>query len=124
MWWNGPKWLAQDDDKWKVSALRDKQSDLPEIKYVRLALITVQPPHDLIQVFSNWSKLIRIVAWLKIFVHFIKKGRASIVLMRYLTVSDLKTAEVTLLKRAQKDEFLEQKFTHYLMERRYLNAVS
>lgn len=105
MWWNGPKWLAQDDDKWKVSALRDNQSDLPEIKYVRLALITVQPPHDLIQVFSNWSKLIRIVAWLKRFVHFIKKGRASVVLVRYLTVSDLKAAEVTLLKRAQKDEF-------------------
>jgi len=104
-WWNGPEWLMQDNRQWSVSALPDEEETLPEIRPVQLALISIDSSKDLLQYYSSWKRLVRAIAWLNRFVEF-RRGKGNGTNMtQYLTVSELRSAEKILIKRAQADEF-------------------
>ncbi|CAI6377504.1 unnamed protein product [Macrosiphum euphorbiae] len=104
-WWNGPDWLTQDAEQWKISALPDEEEILPEIKPVQLALISIDSSKDLLQYYSSWKKLVRAIAWLSRFVEFRKTKGSETNATKYLVLSELRSAEKILIKRAQADEF-------------------
>jgi len=104
-WWNGPEWLIQDAEQWSISALPDEEETLPEIKPVQLALISIDSSKDLLQYYSSWKKLIRAIAWLNRFVEFRRTKGSGTNVTKYLVLSELRSAEKILIKRAQADKF-------------------
>jgi len=104
-WWNGPEWLIQDKEQWSIFTLPDEEETLPELKPVQLALISIDSSKDLLQYYSSRKGLVRAIAWLSRFVEFRRtKGRGTNV-TQYLVLSELRSAENILIKRAQADEF-------------------
>jgi len=104
-WWNGPEWLTQDDKKWSISALPDEEDTLPEIKPVQLALISIDSSKDLLQYYSSWKRLVRAIAWLSRFIEFLRTKGSGMNETQYLVLSELRSAENILIKRAQADDF-------------------
>lgn len=105
-WWNGPSWLTTEEHNWKnESKSIVKEEDLPEVRPIRLALITTSITSDLLPLYSDWIKLVRAIAWLGKFVEFRRAKKAGSTLPRYLTVTNLRLAELRLIKGAQADEF-------------------
>ncbi|XP_008183125.1 uncharacterized protein LOC103309446 [Acyrthosiphon pisum] len=103
-WWNGPEWLTQDAEKWRISALPDEEETLPEIKPVQLALISIDASRDLVSRYSDWRRLVRAIAWLRRFVEYLLlKRKAS--WSQHLTVQELQEAKEVLIKRAQAEAF-------------------
>merc|ERR1712198_549531 len=54
---------------------------------------------------SEWSKMVRVVAYVKRFVDACRKKRAA---SSYLSVQELKEAEVTIVKDVQKRHFASE----------------
>ncbi|CAI6370378.1 unnamed protein product [Macrosiphum euphorbiae] len=105
LWWQGPLWLREDDKGWKEDAnLWPRPVELPELRSIKLALITMEPTRDLVNFYSEWYRLRRAVAWMHKFVDYLRSKRAKPD-KRYLTAEELERADNTLLKRAQIDSF-------------------
>jgi len=85
-------WLSQSDDCWIHIPIQPiLETELPEQRPLRLALIVTNPIKDLINSFSSWLKLIRAVGWIAKFIKYIaSKGRRPTV--KYLTVQNIKAA--------------------------------
>ncbi|XP_008181389.1 uncharacterized protein LOC103308916 [Acyrthosiphon pisum] len=105
-WWNGPSWLVTEGHNRKSEPESIvKEEDLPEIRPIRLALITTNITSDLLPLYSDWVKLVRAIAWLGKFIEFKRAKKTGSSLPRYLTVSNIRLAERRLIKGAQADEF-------------------
>lgn len=105
MWWNGPKWLAHEKDKWSIANTPIQNiSELPEQRTIQLALLIISPLKDIVSRYSTWHRLLRGVAWILRFIKYIRSGR-QIQASNYLSIQDLKDAEHVLLRIAQKEDF-------------------
>jgi len=105
-WWNGPSWLVTERYNWKAETESIvEEEDLPEKKPIRLALIATNITSDLLPLYSDWIKFVRAVAWLGKFIEFLRAKKTKSNLPRYLTVSNLRLAELRLIKGAQAEEF-------------------
>jgi len=103
-WWNGPSWLTEDESKWISSTTTFEEEELPEQQKIKLALVAVKPAVNLVNIKSTWRQLVRAIAWLSLFVNYLK-GKKTISLPEYLTVSHLKEAERILIKQVQDECF-------------------
>lgn len=107
-WWNGPVWLSQARDQWKVVDTPPQDtSELPEQRLNQLALLAVNPLKDIVTKYSTWNRLLRAVAWILRFVKYIISKRQAQE-TSYLSVQDLREAENFLIRRAQAEEFGEE----------------
>jgi len=105
-WWNGPTWFVTEEHNWKTDDESIvKEEDLPEARPIRLALITTNITNDLLPLYSDWTKLVRKIPWLRKFIEFKRAKKTGTSLPQYLTVSNLLLAERSLIKGAQADEF-------------------
>lgn len=104
LWWNGSQWLTSESVAWKESVYEVSEQELPETKAVRLALVSIEPLKDLLQHYSNWTKLIRATAWMSRFKMYLV-SREKMPKSKYRTAVELRNAEAMLLKRMQRDEF-------------------
>ncbi|XP_008182965.1 uncharacterized protein LOC103309405 [Acyrthosiphon pisum] len=107
LWWQGPHWLASESDEFKKSIITNQNQDLPEQRKIKLALLAVNPLGNLFQHYSNWRNLLCAVAWISRFLRYLK-AKKNLDVPKYLTVSELKSAEITVLKHVQKEVFARE----------------
>ncbi|XP_060864269.1 uncharacterized protein LOC132940554 [Metopolophium dirhodum] len=78
---------------------------MPEEHPIKLPLAAVNHLDKILQHYSSWKRLVRAIARLNKFVKFRRaKGRGANV-TQYFMVSELRSAEKILIKRAQANEF-------------------
>lgn len=94
----------EDSDSWKESFVLIEEEKLPEKRQVKLTLLIISPFNELFEYYSNWRRLISAVAWLKRFVNLIRTKK-NLNLPQYLTVPELKSTEICVLRRMQEDIF-------------------
>ncbi|XP_008184722.1 uncharacterized protein LOC103309875 [Acyrthosiphon pisum] len=83
LWWYGPHWLAKEENQWIQHAVPLIPEDqMPEKCPIKLALVAVNHLYKLLQA-----------------------KRSGTNVTQYLVVSELRSAENILIKRAQADEF-------------------
>ena len=121
-WLSGPEFLAGDVDCWPVEPAVPSALPASEVKSVPVALTAVgadsaQPCDVLIQHFSSYFRLKRAVAWYRWFIDVLRSGefrrwclarrrglrRREVPVRTSLTVSDLRGAELAILRRVQRD---------------------
>ena len=108
LWWQGPDWLLQSPEIWPSRTdWKKKNRDLPELRSV---VMTVGPPEDtLIERFSSYSRLLRIVTWCMRFVFNLRQRVEERRLNSLLTPQELRRVELIFLRQSQSRSFLEEK---------------
>jgi len=105
LWWHGPDWLAVDSSSWNNSKKLIQERELPEQRKIKLVLIVASTPLDkLFNHYSSWRRLINAVAWFSRFINYIKSRKITNY-SSYLTVPELRTAEINILQRVQREGF-------------------
>ncbi|VVC42537.1 Retrotransposon, Pao, partial [Cinara cedri] len=102
-WWKGPSWLERECD-WQPTSTYGIREGLPEQREIKLVLVSTDSGIDLINVISDWSRLLRSTAWLMLFVNYLRK-KQGFQAPKYLTSTFLRAAETVLLKRVQTECF-------------------
>lgn len=104
LWWSGPNFLNQDTSDWPPSpTIVDR---LPETKTEVSLLITSDTPLHLIDFnrFSNFSRMIRAVAYMLRFINICKKQKPTTL---HLSEHELQNALNLLVKLSQMESFPE-----------------
>ncbi|XP_008181657.1 uncharacterized protein LOC103309000 [Acyrthosiphon pisum] len=108
IWWSGPKWLEEDNASWQIQPmLMNDVEELPEIRKMKLALITTNPVTHMINQYSEWNRMLRGIAWLRRYTRYIK-GDKGCREPRQLQISDLREAKLTLLRIVQQEVFRKE----------------
>ncbi|XP_043492375.1 uncharacterized protein LOC122517844 [Polistes fuscatus] len=103
LWRSGPSWLIQSESCWPPNIL--EKIEIPEIKKV-ISLATSNSLPDVFIRYSSISKLKHVVAYCLRFAHNTKRSIGD----RFtgeLSVDELKTAEITILKVIQGKSFAD-----------------
>lgn len=110
-WSTGPAWLQLDSDQWPIKIFKVDNSHILKLKLLCLhTVIECNVISQLISKFSSWRKLINCVYILR----FIRKLPTS----SFISSTDLKTAELYLVRLIQKRHFnslLIESYTLYYM---------
>ena len=104
LWWEGPHWLVADASRWpNLSSWRSKtvESEQPQCH-----TLSVEPPPDiLIRRFSGYKKMLRVLSWARRFIRNSKLKREERTLTHTISLTELQTTEVFLLKQSQQRSF-------------------
>lgn len=76
--------------------------ELCEQRKIKLALVLSTQYTDLVTTKSDWNQMVRVTAWLALFVDYLK-AKKNIQVTRYLTVMHLKKTETIILKRVHNE---------------------
>ncbi|XP_058985262.1 uncharacterized protein LOC131805726 [Musca domestica] len=97
LWWNGPSWLMRDEESW----------DTKEPVYVNVAVTNANSGpnyfNHMVKDYSSFTRLKRVIAYV---LRYIAKLRGKN-FPDYLTVEELRAAEMFLIKGHQQQEFPE-----------------
>ena len=104
MWFDGPDFLRQTDSGYQkpLTIVPDIEEHDPEVKKLKTYATSTKAENPLLRLiehYSNWSKLVRVVAKLKVMANK-KKGNVN-----DLTASNLKDAEKTIILAIQMQNF-------------------
>ena len=116
-WWEGPKYLKEDEEKWPKTKLKIKEMESNEIRKVVL-LTRVSDNVDILvdttkvnclvpETYSCWLRLIRVYAWMLRFVYNISKGKDSKITGE-LNADEIKKAETLIIKVDQEKNFKDE----------------
>ncbi|XP_055840650.1 uncharacterized protein LOC129908278 [Episyrphus balteatus] len=112
IWWNGPSWLKKDSTEWSVSQynindIAEEELEERKSKKVQVFFSNLNSENifdQLIARFSNWFKLVRVVAYIYRFyrnAHFSKNKESS----PFLYAQEIIEAKTLLIKHAQSSLF-------------------
>ncbi|XP_077296682.1 uncharacterized protein LOC143918616 [Arctopsyche grandis] len=99
LWWSGPKWLTQTNEKWPSINIYPSET-IPETKKIVSFLTTVE--FDLFFRYSSLSKLLRTVSYIRR-MYFNKKHKCKII--GQPSVLELDESLISILKIAQQQSF-------------------
>ncbi|XP_011858918.1 PREDICTED: uncharacterized protein LOC105556434 [Vollenhovia emeryi] len=97
-WCTGPQWLSRSENEWPRAIMQTIET--PELKRNTCLMITPRDP-DIFKRYSSYSKLRRIIAYCFRF-HPLNKCKGN------LTVEEIETAEVKILRIIQSSQFSEE----------------
>ncbi|XP_033116718.1 uncharacterized protein LOC117116731 [Anneissia japonica] len=110
MWWNGPEFLMECEERWPVNKIEQGGSVTEQRKYVRSFLNQVGPlnidddwrldPKR----YSSWSRLIRIAAYVHRFITNCRSNKNYRVYRR-LEHKEIQYAELSIIRKAQQESF-------------------
>ena len=102
-WLRGPSFLWQSPDQWPEKGDAEEEEDRTEDRCAVMATTTPEPVIDPAG-YSSWPRLLRVTAWVRRFAENCRTPRAD---RPYgpLSVTELRAAEMTWLRRAQSDNF-------------------
>jgi len=71
LWWHGPSWLRQHSSEWPDTEVPNMKFDEQslEAKSLRIRLHTTQVDINIIERFSTYTKLVRVIAYILRFCH-------------------------------------------------------
>ncbi|XP_064215763.1 uncharacterized protein LOC103314804 [Tribolium castaneum] len=100
IWLTGPNWLFMDEQLWPINS--STNTDEPPLEEKPIVLVTfsrcVNPLRQLIDRSSSYSKLRNAVVYVLRFLKLLPKGNL-------ITLKDLETAELTLVRLVQREHF-------------------
>ncbi|EFA08484.1 hypothetical protein TcasGA2_TC006136 [Tribolium castaneum] len=100
IWLTGPSWLFMDEQLWPINS--STNTDEPPLEEKPIVLVTfsrcVNPLRQLIDRSSSYSKLRNAVVYVLRFLKILPKGNL-------ITLKDLETAELTLVRLVQREHF-------------------
>ena len=103
LWRKGPAWLLQPPSAWPSHRDRRNQKDLVETKPA--VLLTTPPLEDFTEVFSSYKHLKRVTSWCMRFVCNCRSILSGRIHSFQLSLDELKSIEIRLLKLSQKCSF-------------------
>ncbi|UYV73534.1 hypothetical protein LAZ67_10004015 [Cordylochernes scorpioides] len=104
-WWEGPEWLKQPQDHW-LKQLFHSDRTLVNLEIDRQVLVTTHVRTEVMpwfERFSNFTKIVRINAWIRRFIRNTQKLSPSG--MHSLQLSELEDAEKEIWKTVQQQVF-------------------
>ncbi len=100
LWWHGPDWLLTSTDQWPDQKIYFPEP--PEVKTVVLtAISTPSEPFELLERYSSFNKLTRILTWVKRFISNLKSPAEDRSLTSHITTQEIEKARIHLLKLSQ-----------------------
>ncbi|XP_050054367.1 uncharacterized protein LOC126549384 [Aphis gossypii] len=107
LWWYGPIFLQQPEAEWPAECSFAPPSEILEKRPVQFALLVQTNENSILAKYSSWTKLVRITAYLKRFIHNThNKCRERCI--GPLSVPELKNARDVWIKIAQTDAFNDE----------------
>jgi len=108
LWWNGPHWLAEEENQWvQHAAPLIPEDQMPEKRPIKLALVATNHFDALSKAYSSWRRLVSAVAWILRFIRYLK-AKKTVHDPKFLTVSELKDAEMVILRQVQAECFSKE----------------
>ena len=107
LWWNGPEWLCEADDKWPVAIVESTLAGAEEERSTSTMVVHVCQSVDIaniidIRKFSGMVRLLKVTAYVKRFAHNIGARRAGLERrIGMLSRRELQDAEIAWIKSAQ-----------------------
>lgn len=75
IWWAGSSWLSLNEEKWPQAAITPSNTDIPERRSTTISAIAVAKQEvDIFNRYSNFTKLIRIIAYIYRFFDRVKRA--------------------------------------------------
>ena len=109
-WWSGPCFLWQPEQQWPNAQVEDIRSDDKEIRKPATIMFTTDTSQVdlLLQRYSSWSRLLRVMSWVLRFVKPLKKEKPERVVGRTLTLVELQRASEVITRLVQHQHFREE----------------
>lgn len=102
IWWHGPSWLSQDEQRWPQKIKLEPSKELPEKRILHSLPVTVD--QNIFDRFSTLTKLQRTIAYCLRFKTNLRTSRA-LRSTGNLTVEELNQSLMVLIKIAQEQQF-------------------
>ncbi|XP_065084849.1 uncharacterized protein LOC135707055 [Ochlerotatus camptorhynchus] len=114
LWWQGPEWLRQPQESWPIAkGTHDQPSDALE-EARRISIAAPSSPNEpsfvdlLVEKFSDYQRLLRIVAYCLRFLQNCRKQSSDRVKSTLLKREELLDAESLLMRLVQQQAFSEE----------------
>lgn len=104
LWWQGPTWLSKPDIEWPKLKL-EKISNLPDCKPRNVTISLSTLDQSIFLKYSNVMFLIRVIGYCLRFIDNCKRTKATRLLHKKLSLSEIEVSKRTLIKLAQADAF-------------------
>lgn len=110
-WWSGPDFLWQTEDKWPCEGPQPQES--AEVadraacnSNLTSTLATESRVYQLLNRYSSWSRLLRVMAWLLRFVKALKREKPC--LTSFLKLTELQDASLEIVRLVQVESFPDE----------------
>nr|XP_012152412.1 PREDICTED: uncharacterized protein LOC105664083 [Megachile rotundata] len=104
LWWSGPAWLSEDAGCWPKSG--DSIIEAPEARIAKTTfLVSKVSKYSIFEKFSDYSRLLRVVAYC---LRFVDKLRKKETLQGNLTCVEINRAKETIIELVQSEAFHDE----------------
>jgi len=104
-WWNGPTFLKQHDFQWPTELSITPAADQLEWRPTRFTLLVKRNDNSLLNQYSRWTKLLRVTAFIRRFIHNTRIAKNQRQNCSRLSVLEIREAKRTWIRMAQEEEF-------------------
>lgn len=111
-WWEGPKWLYEEQSKWPRYDIKNLSIDEDTVKKEEKKEVTVNTDicHEIFSerllYFSQYNKIVRMIAWILRFYKNIRREKNT---SEYINNEEFLNAELRLIKLLQEEYFKNSK---------------